>query len=120
MAMTVQEKGGIEDGSGIWGGAAAISQLPLQLFNGRRREGRPPRESSSELPLREGAACGLRLGGGGLEGSLYDVLCQNWFESILFEGGSDMSCLENAEPKYTIFGSNGHKNALFGGLAFLI
>ena len=114
MAMTVQEKGGIEDGSGIWGGAAAISQLPLQLFNGRRGEGRPPRESSSELPLREGA------GGGGLEGSLYDVLCQNWFESILFEGGSDMSCLENAEPKYTIFGSHGHKNALFEGLAFLI
>ena len=36
------------------------------------------------------------------------------------KGGSDMSCLENAEPKYTIFGSNGHKNALFGGLAFLI
>ena len=51
MAMT-GGKSGIEDRSGIWGGGAAISQLPLQLLMGGERG--PPRESSSDLPLGKG------------------------------------------------------------------
>ena len=74
MAMT-EGKSGIEDRSGISGGADAISQLPLHLFNGRR--GRPPRESSSDLPLREGVGLwgrGLEGVGGGWGLGLEDVL----------------------------------------------
>ena len=122
MAMTVLGKSGIEDRRVAFEVAPlpSVSCLFNSLMGG---EGGPPRESSSDLPLREGVGCRVGAGSGGQVVGNSKIVFVMYFARIGVGGGmgeSDMSSSENAEPKCPVLGSTGHKNAEFGGLPFII